>query len=156
MVNKVSFYTARTDLLGIDFLFFTPNNVLVDTQPGTLQDGIWYSDVLNFDPGDYTVIVRNSEIVFGKEEIFWDGTTIVPIKEEIAHSVREELTVELAHIISLQNGLTDEQGILLLELYNLMGLDPTKPLVVTQTARTAGTISQSIVTTSEQTTVTRQ
>jgi len=41
--------------------------------------------------------------------------------------------------------LSDEKFNLLMELYALYGLDPTKPLVVTAANRTAGTIQQSIV-----------
>lgn len=47
-------------------------------------------------------------------------------------------------------------AVILKEIYQLYGLDPTKPLVVTQNSRTAGVgISQNIVTNSTQTTVTR-
>lgn len=54
------------------------------------------------------------------------------------------------------NGLTAQQATQLRELYEVFGLDPTKPLVVTLDARTAGAnISQSIATTASQTTVTR-
>lgn len=155
MVNKVSFYTLRTDITGVDFLFFN-NNILIDTLSGTLDSGIWYSPVLSLDPGDYTVVAKNGDIVFGKEEITWSGTEIVPFKDEIANSVRTNLTAELAHLISLQNGLTSGQGTMLLELYDLMGLDPTKPLVVTKTERTAGTIIQTIESTDDQTIVTRE
>jgi hypothetical protein len=42
-------------------------------------------------------------------------------------------------------GLTPTQETMLIELYRLFGLDPTKPLIVTTTTRTAGpTIQQSI------------
>lgn len=42
-------------------------------------------------------------------------------------------------------GLTPSQENMLLEMYRLLGLDPTRPLIVTQTTRTAGIeISQSI------------
>ena len=54
------------------------------------------------------------------------------------------------------NGLTTQQATQLRELYEVFGLDPTKPLVVTLDARTAGAnISQSIATSASQTTVTR-
>jgi hypothetical protein len=46
---------------------------------------------------------------------------------------------------------------MLLELYKLMGLDPTCPLVVTQTTRSVGDdISQSISDNNNTVTVTRQ
>ncbi len=52
-------------------------------------------------------------------------------------------------------GLTPTQSTMLLEMYELLGLDPTKPLLVTKTARTAGSISQTISGDSNSTTVTR-
>jgi hypothetical protein len=41
-------------------------------------------------------------------------------------------------------GLSTEQNNMLLEMYRLLGLDPTKPLIVSKTNRTAGIIGQSI------------
>lgn len=67
-----------------------------------------------------------------------------PSAASIASAVRQELTPELDHLTSLQNGLTSSQATMLLELYKIMGLDPTAPLVVTQSSRTAGSIIQSI------------
>lgn len=64
----------------------------------------------------------------------------------------------MVHLISLENGLTSNQAIQLLELYDLMGLDPTKPLVVSATQRYVGDaseINQSINVTLIETTVTR-
>lgn len=55
--------------------------------------------------------------------------------------------------------LTDNQNIMLQEIFRLMGLDPTRPLVVTQTNRAAGAeIDQAIVVDdiNKTTTVTRQ
>lgn len=76
---------------------------------------------------------------------------------DIAEAVRTELTPELAHILTLENnpGLTPTQATMLLEIYNIFGLDPTKPLVVTNISRTAGDIAQSIVTDDTQTVLTR-
>lgn len=84
-------------------------------------------------------------------------TDTMPTAANIADAVRAELTPELAHILTLENnpGLTPSQATMLLELYNLAGLDPSKPLLVTKTARTAGTITQSITGDSNSTTVTR-
>jgi hypothetical protein len=84
--------------------------------------------------------------------------TVSPTAEDIAAEVRVELTPELAHILTLENnsGLTPTQATMLLELYNIMGLDPTKPLVVTNTSRTVQGIIQTIDTTPNSTTVQRQ
>lgn len=81
-----------------------------------------------------------------------------PTAAQIADEVRVELTTELTHIMTLESnpGLTPSQATMLLEIYNIMGLDPTKPLVVTNTARTAGEVIQTIDTTTTTTTVQRQ
>jgi hypothetical protein len=64
----------------------------------------------------------------------------------IGSQVRTALTAEMTHILTLENnpGLTTTQATMLLEMYELLGLDPTKPLVVTKTARTAGTIRKQL------------
>ena len=79
-----------------------------------------------------------------------------PTAAVIADAVRTELTPELAHLMTLENtGLTSTQATMILEMYELLGLDPTKPLIVTQTARVAGDISQNIITSSTETIVSR-
>jgi hypothetical protein len=84
-------------------------------------------------------------------------TDTLPTAANIAEAVRTELTPELTHITTLQNGqgLDSNQAIMLLELFKLSGLDPTKPLIVTKTSRIAGDISQSITGDANSTTVTR-
>lgn len=83
-------------------------------------------------------------------------TTAIPSASDVADAVRTELTPELTQIMALQNGLTGAQATMLTELFNLMGLDPTKPLVVTKTSRTAGAgIQQTIAGDSNTTVVTR-
>jgi hypothetical protein len=76
---------------------------------------------------------------------------------EIATAVRIELSPELTHVMTLESnpGLTPTQATMLLEMYRLMGLDPTRPLVVTQTQRTAGELTQNISTSSTETIVNR-
>jgi len=78
-----------------------------------------------------------------------------PTAANVASAVRSELSPELAKITAQVDGLTPNQLIMLQEIYALYGLDMTKPLVVTDTARTAGTITQQISSTANQTTVTR-
>lgn len=58
-------------------------------------------------------------------------------------------------IISQFEGQTATQSNMTTEIYNLHGLDSTKPLVVTTTGRFAGEISQSITTNAQQTTIVR-
>jgi hypothetical protein len=75
---------------------------------------------------------------------------------QIASQIRTELSNELAQIMTSNNtGLTTTQATMLLEMYNLLGLDPTKPLVVTNNTRTAGDITQTITTSTSQTLVRR-
>jgi hypothetical protein len=87
-----------------------------------------------------------------------------PSSLQIARAVRTELSLELgridASITSIQSGtggaaLTPTQATMLLEMYILMGLDPTQPLIVTQNSRAAGNINQSIASSSTDTIVTR-
>lgn len=84
-------------------------------------------------------------------------TDTMPTAANIADAVRTELTTELTHISTLQNGqgLDSNQAIMLLELFRLSGLDPSLPLVVTKTSRIAGGIQQTISGDSSHTTVTR-
>lgn len=53
-------------------------------------------------------------------------------------------------------GLTPTQATMLLEMYNLLGLDPTIPLIVTETSRIAGGIVQSINSSTTETVVIRE
>lgn len=80
-----------------------------------------------------------------------------PTVNQIAIALRAELTPELTHLMMIQNnpGLTTAQAGMLIEMYDLLGLDPTKPLIVTDSSRTAGTISQTITSTPSGTVVTR-
>ncbi len=86
-------------------------------------------------------------------------TVAYPTTSAIASAVRSELTTELTHVMTLQNGqgLDSTQATMLLEIYRLYGLDPTLPLVVTETERTVGgtVIEQTISSTGSSTTVTR-
>jgi hypothetical protein len=77
-----------------------------------------------------------------------------PSPQSIADAVRLELSPELGMIT--EGGLTNQQATMLLEMYRLLGLDPTRPLVVTATSRSAGVeIGQIINTNSTNTIVTR-
>lgn len=85
------------------------------------------------------------------------SVSALPSSSQIAAQVRTNLTTELTHISTLSNsaGLTQNQATMLLELYTLFGLDPTKPLVVTENSRTAGDINQNMFTSDSETIVTR-
>jgi hypothetical protein len=76
--------------------------------------------------------------------------------QALADAIRVELTPELTHVMLLENGLTASQATVLQEIYQLYGLDPTKPLIVSTNSRTAGAgITQTISTNPSQTTITR-
>lgn len=83
------------------------------------------------------------------------GSLTIPTALENAAAVRTELAPELSKIMSQVDGLTPSQQTMLLEIYKLYGLDPSSPLIVTDTSRQAGTINQNINSTTTQTTVTR-
>lgn len=88
-----------------------------------------------------------------------DVTNIENIVTDINNTVNQ-INANVTNIenilTSTGGGLTVQQATQLRELYEVFGLDPSKPLVVTLDARTAGAnISQSIATTASQTTVTR-
>ncbi len=155
--NTVYLYTAATIVTSVDFLFFDSLGDLQGTVAGTQNlDLVWEATVPVLPAGDYTVVGKSGLRTLGKEEITWDGTDIIPPSTVIAKAVRTELSAELVHLVSLQNGLTTGQATMLLELYLLMGLSPTKPLIVTKTRRYVGAdIDQTIENNSNQTTVTR-
>lgn len=83
----------------------------------------------------------------------------IPTASENAAAVRTNLSAELGRIdstVSSSKGLTSDQYTMLIELYRIMGLDPTKPLVVTKTSRQAGSeIHQTISGDDNQATMTR-
>lgn len=83
-----------------------------------------------------------------------EGSTILA-KEVTSAAIRSDLVTLQTSVNNLVPGLTTNQATMLLELYALMGLDPTKPLIVSGNQRTAGAIHQSITTDSTQTTVVR-
>jgi len=90
------------------------------------------------------------------------GTTIT------AAEIRQEIDLNSTKLNSIQNsidnisvsGLTPTQANMLLSMYEILGLDPTKPLVVSKSgaytgSRIAGTIQQAITGSDTQTIVTR-
>ena len=115
------------------------------------------------DPQAPTVQEIRAEIDANSTQLsnIWSSVQVIqaqpaPSANAIAEAVRVELTPELEHILTIENtGLTPTQATMLLEMYNLLGLDPTMPLIVTNTSRTAGNISQTISTSSTETVVSR-
>lgn len=90
------------------------------------------------------------------DQIYVGYIESAPTAAVIADAVRTELTPELTHLMLMENGMTAAQATMLTEIYRLYGLDPTKPLIVTDTSRTAGAgLTQNITSTPTQTTVQR-
>ncbi len=89
-----------------------------------------------------------------------EASTILAKKTDVQQStttiMNKLATIEVAISQIETAGLTAGQATMLLEMYELLGLDPTKPLVVTDTARMAGSITQQITTTPTETVVIRQ
>lgn len=109
--------------------------------------------------GDVIVRITSntiSDIIVTIDQMFVSYSTVAPSAIQIADQVRTELTPELTHLMLMENGLTSAQATMLTEIYRLYGLDPTKPLIVTDTSRTAGAgLTQAITSTPTQTTVQR-
>lgn len=103
--------------------------------------------------GPYQVNV-NYTVPVQAQGISTTGST-GPTAADIATAVRTELSPELGKIDAQVDGLTPNQLTMLIEMYELLGLDPSKPLTVTQTARSAGSISQIISSNDTQTVVSR-
>lgn len=76
----------------------------------------------------------------------------------VTQTTLEETKTQVTQIAGQTEWLTPTQATMLLEMYQLLGLDPAIPLVVTQTTRSAGPITQGIVmnTATQTTTVSRQ
>jgi hypothetical protein len=110
------------------------------------------------DPWTTNLSTYNTAGTAGKtiKDILAKTNTLETEISNVPSAVRTELTPELTHILLLENGLTPAQATLLTEIYTLYGLDPTKPLIVTDTSRTAGPgITQTINSNSSSTTITR-
>lgn len=129
-----SFYLAQGQITELGFGWYSVQILPSDSNtPGEL---IIHVEAANCDPCDLVYNVG---------------------AEGISAAVKTSIQPELDIINNTINGLTPQQETMLLEIYRLMGLDPTKPLVVTQTNRSAGPeIMQTIVGNESITTVTRQ
>lgn len=159
-------------------IYFLVNNWKLIIDHSVSIEGVIFSDDFPspFEQTSGTQIVTNvvSSLVTAIDVGGGSATTAIQIREEMdanstrlaaiasgvsdmPNAIRDELTPELAHILTLQNnpGLTVSQATMLTELYVLMGLDPTKPLIVNQNSRLAGDITQNIQTNTTQTIVNR-
>lgn len=93
-----------------------------------------------------------------RQEIDSNSTRLSNIQSSISalpDAIRSEIQPELTKIMLMESGLTETQAVMLSEIYKLYGLDPTKPLIVTHSHRTAGDIVQEINSNASGTTITR-
>ncbi|URC15231.1 hypothetical protein GD1_107 [Paraglaciecola Antarctic GD virus 1] len=91
-------------------------------------------------------------------EIITISTTgsVVPSANEISNAVwNNTKAVDLIEAISQLDTINKTQSDMILEIYRLYGLDPTRPLIVTNTTRTAGDLTQNIAIATNKTTITR-
>lgn len=103
-MNKIYLYSTTDG--PVEFLFFNSSGVLVDTVAGVQNPNlVWEASVPDLPADDYTVIGKSGNRTHGKEDIRWDGSNVVPPETVIAKAVRSELTPELIHLVSLQNGI---------------------------------------------------
>lgn len=152
-MNKITLFCLN-DYQEVSFLIFL-DGIQVATEPGIKNGNVWEAVFPGLSARGYTVVAVSGMIYHGKEELYWNGTDIVEKDVRAAQVIKESMNDEIDHLMSMENGLTPTQIIKLNELYDLMGLDPSKPLTVTKTQRTAGGINQTIIDTSNQTTVIR-
>lgn len=111
--------------------------------------------------GTFVVRINYSQPVQAVTVSTGTGTSITVADIESSTVLAKEATVLSRSTQSSVNaitagGLTTAQSTMLLEMYNLLGLDPAKPLIVTANTRRAGAgIIQTIATDPSQTVVTR-
>lgn len=117
-----------------------------------LRDAIWNASQSSYSsPGTFGQLVSSIKTDTTTIKNYTDTleNSLIDIQDkidELPSNIRLELEPELKHIMVLQNGmgLDSPQALMLKEIYNLYGLDMTKPLVVTKTSRVAGDINQTI------------
>ena len=112
--------------------------------PGTYESSL---DISHFENGSYQIHADNIGQWLSHD-----------IKEFLVKSGKLQFNTDSDNISTIASGvqgLTPTQSSMLLEIYRLYGLDPTMPLIVTDTSRTAGGISQTITNLPSSTTIKR-
>ena len=147
---NISTTTVDTNIIvqGID-----SNLIIVDNTVDNINNTVSTIDT-NVNDIETTVNSISSELSLVAGDVTNIDSNITVLSQEI-DSINSNI-INIENIISSSGGgLTPTQATMLLEMYELLGLDPTKPLVVTETARDAGNISQTIDTNNTRTIVTR-
>jgi hypothetical protein len=142
--------------------FYVPSLLHVDHGTGAGQ----YAKVIGYNGSTKTLTVELPMAVTLDTTSYvvlqpWANATITNTSlVAIGDQVRTELEPELSRVMQIPTtgtGLTPTQETMLLEMFQILGLDPSKPLVVTQTSRSVvgTTIDQNISTSPTETIVTR-
>lgn len=143
-MNKLTFFSL-SDYPTVTFLIFREEAKVSEVLATKNADGVWEGSFPTLTEGVYVSVAITNDRVLGEETIYWDSQKILDKSDYIAKQISQT-----------QSSLTPEQSKQLTELYTLMGLDPTKPLIVNRTKRIAGQIDQDILDIGTQTTVTRR
>jgi hypothetical protein len=112
-------------------------------------------------PGLYEVDLDITSFADGIYQINADYPSVYPqhslqeFKIKSGKLIADLDSFNISKIVQTENGLTSSQATMLLEIYRIYGLDPTAPLIVTDTARSAGAINQTINNTPNSTTIQR-
>ncbi len=133
---------------------------LTDNSVGAVVDSVDLVNPLNIAATTDTVLTASHGAGDWSEVTLADGAiTAAKIAAGAIGAVQAPLLANLDATVS-SAGLSETQATMLLEMYRLLGLDPTKPLVVTATTRKVpedgSDVSQTIVEESGTVTVTRQ
>ena len=130
---------------GVEEIYVDPlaSDAMIDVMSDTMVENIWNATAANYNTAGTFGNKLNTASSGGVDY------------SALADAVRTELTPELTQIMLIENGLTPSQAAMVTSMYELVGLDPLKPLIVTQTQRLAGSITQNISTNSTQTVIQR-
>jgi hypothetical protein len=120
---------------------------LVDMLPDTMVDRIWSA-----------VASENNTALTMGAKVNAAGTAGDPWGADLSTygpGTAGKLIVDTKAAVDQIDSITPTQSTMLLEMYELLGLDPTKPLTVTKTSRSVTGINQTIVSDANSTVVTR-
>ncbi len=134
-----------------DFYFLINGWQIVIGHAVTVNGNIFHDDSI-----DVFIVNAGGSVISTVSSMVLAVETIVPVVTGDIGSMTQQLD-EIQDSLNQTNSLTDSQETMLMEIYQLLGLDPTKPLQVSKTNRAAGDINQNIeVAQDGRTTVTRQ
>lgn len=102
----------------------------------------------------YTELVNQTQLLQQQSSSL--SQQLVLLQEQSSSLVTLQTKMDTVLTNTSSGSLTPEQATMMLEMYRILGLDPTRPLIVTPNSRDAGVeISQTIVKAGDTVTVTR-